>query len=118
MNSVSDILDWYEGKEQPTDAPATGASVEKTVSIEQEIAKDSEEQEKISQEREQEEDKVLMTEYENCIKAIGISEFLRNKLSNYLAMTQVSDFDSLKKDEMKNEIKYIVDELSKITAEL
>ena len=110
---MKSVLEWYENidQEEPApDAETSGASIEQTVSIEKEVEQE--------QETDSEQDHVQMQEYENCIKAIGISEFLRNKLSNYLAMTQVSDFDSLKKDELKNEIKYIVDELSRTTSEL
>ena len=99
---MKSVMEWYNN-EEPEQV--------QTVSIEQELD--------TQQEPEQEqEDEVLKTEYENCIKAVGIAEFLRNQLSNYLAMTQVPDLEGFKKDHMKSELKVIMNELSKTVAEL
>jgi len=100
---MKSVMEWYNNEE-----PQEPEQVQ-TVSIEQELA---------AQQEPEQEDEVLKTEYENCIKAVGIAEFLRNQLTNYLAMTQVPDLEGFKKDHMKSELKVIMDELSKTVAEL
>lgn len=100
---MKDISEWYNDEKPPVEQV-------KTVSIEKEI-------ESIPEPEEQE-DHVLKTEFENCIKAVGLSEFLRNQLGNYIAMTQVPDLEGFKKDHMKSEIKTVMQELSKTIGEL
>lgn len=98
---MKSISEWYNGDE-PDQEPQV-----QSVSIEKEIAP-----------QEQEEDNVLRNEFENCIKAVGLAEFLRNQLGNYVAMTQVPDLEGFKKDHMKSEIKTVMQELSNTIAEL
>lgn len=102
---MKSVMEWYNNEE-----PQEQEQVQ-SVSIEKEIAFQGEPEER-------QEDKVLRTEYENCIKAVGIAEFLRNQLSNYLAMTQTPDLEAFKKDHMKSELKVVMDELSRTVAEL
>jgi len=103
---MQSILDWYQGNESPNQPEQQVQQV----SIEQELEKREQEQ--------QEADHVAMNEYQNCIKAVGLSELLRNNLANYLAMTQVPDLEGFKKDEMRAGIKTVLDELSGVIGEL
>lgn len=121
QKTKKDLEEWYQEVTRKS-----FDSLEKTgqeqVDIEGEMERQSrQEPEQATQEEPEEspyEDNVLYKEYKNCIQAIGVTEYLRGKLSNYLAMTQVSDFDDLKKEQNKKEIQEIVNELSKTIAEL
>lgn len=103
---MQSVLEWYEN----SDSPNEPEQQVQQVSIEQELEKEQEEQ--------QEQDNVLANEYENVIKAIGITELLRNNLTSYLAMTQVPDLEAFKKDEMRAGIKHVLNELSNTVGEL
>lgn len=108
------ILEWYKEQNNPLSISAKVIEEKpeqvQMVSIEKEID--------IENSIEMEQDNVLKTEFENCIKAVGITEYLRNQLTNYIAMTQVPDLEGFKKDKMKSELKVIMDELSRTIAEL
>lgn len=108
------ILEWYKEQNNPLSVSAEKIEEKpeqvQIVSIEKEID--------VENSTEIEQDNVLKTEFENCIKAVGIAEYLRNQLNNYIAMTQVPDLEGFKKDKMKSELKVIMDELSRTIAEL
>lgn len=103
---MQSVLEWYENRVSPNEPEQQVQQV----SIEQELEKE--------QEKTAEQDHVLANEYENCIKAVGITELLRNNLANYLAMTQVPDLEAFKKDELRGNIKQILNELSNTIGEL
>jgi hypothetical protein len=113
---MKSVLEWYNQENSPLSVSAETIKEKpeqvKVVSIEKEIGIDSEDAIEIEQ------DNVLRTEFENCIKAVGVTEYLRNLLTNYVAMTQVPDLDGFKKDKMKSELKVVMDELSRTIAEL
>lgn len=116
---MNNLLDWYhnyglEGQEEPENLKNTDGPPNIEQELEQEVEKEQEERDSAHPY----EDNVLLREYKNCVQAIGISEFLRNKLANYLAMTQVQDFDDVKKQDEKQEIQKVVNELSNIVSEL
>jgi hypothetical protein len=101
---MQNILDWYNNEEE-TEKPEQVTNV----SIEQEI--------NTSEEPEQE-DEVSNVEFENCVKAVGLTEYLRNQLSNYIPMTQVPDLEGFKKDKARADIKLVLNELTNTIAEL
>jgi hypothetical protein len=101
---MQNILDWYNNEEE-TEKPEQVTNV----SIEQEI--------NTSEEPEQE-DEVSNVEFENCVKAVGLTEYLRNQLSNYIPMTQVPDLEGFKKDKSRADIKLVLNELTNTIAEL
>lgn len=103
---MQNILEWYENSNSSNEPERQVQQV----SIEQELDKE--------QEKQEEQDNVLSNEYENVIKAIGITELLRNNLTSYLAMTQVPDLEAFKKDEMRAGLKHVLDELSNTIGEL
>jgi len=103
---MQNILDWYNNEEE-TEKPEQVTNV----SIEQEI-NTSEEPEP------EQEDEVSNIEFENCVKAVGLAEYLRNQLSNYIPMTQVPDLEGFKKDKARADIKLVLNELTNTIAEL
>jgi len=103
---MQNILDWYNNEEE-TEKPEQVTNV----SIEQEI-NTSEEPEP------EQEDEVSNVEFENCVKAVGLTEYLRNQLSNYIPMTQVPDLEGFKKDKARADIKLVLNELTNTIAEL
>jgi len=103
---MENVLEWYQNNQSPNQPEQQVQQV----SIEQELEKHEQEQ--------QEADHVAMNEYQNCIKAVGLSELLRNNLANYLAMTQVPDLEGFKKDDMRANIKQVLNDLSNTIAEL
>lgn len=119
---MNNLLDWYH--KHGIDAPDSSSEVDGlkntdgSPNIEQELEQEVEQEQQDREEVSPYEDNVLMKEYKNVLQAIGISEFLRNKFANYLAMTQVQDFDDTKKHNEKQEIQKVVNELSNIVSEL
>lgn len=103
---MKSVLEWYEDDSPSSQETSIGQIVTSTPEKENHEVPS------------QEEDHVLANEYENCLKAVGITEFLKGKLANYLAMTQDQDLEGFKKDEMKNGLKEVVNELSNTIAEL
>lgn len=117
-NTKKDLKEWYERVTNQTFDSAEAAVDKGSYDIEKELERETEQSQEQEQPQNPYEDKVLFNEYKNCVQAIGMTEFLKSKLANYLPMTQVADFDSMKKEQDKEEIKRIVDELSKVVAEL
>lgn len=103
---MQNILDWYNNEEE-MEKPEQVTNV----SIEQEI-NTAEEPEP------EQEDEVSNAEFENCVKAVGLTEYLRNQLSNYIPMTQVPDLEGFKKDKARADIKLVLNELTNTIAEL
>lgn len=101
---MKSISEWYNEEEPSQEPPeqVQGVSIEKELEAQVKV----------------EPDNVLQSEFENCIKAVGLAEFLRNQLGNYVAMTQVPDLEGFKKDHMKSEVKTVMQELSNTIAEL
>lgn len=121
---MKSVLEWYENT--PAITSQNNQGHQSVPDIESELNNNIEKEQPEEQPEEQptqEQDTVLMNEYKNCLHAIGTSEFLRHELTNYLAFTQVHDFDAdkeaaMKKEQFKNQIKEVANELSKIISEL
>lgn len=114
------LMEWYEDKNLEI-----GDINVNRVSIEKEIVPDKQEPEKEDcsapekDKEENQEDAVLQNEYKNCIKLIGLIEYLKTKVENHLSLTTVSDFNNpFEKDASKAALKEFANEISNSISEL
>jgi len=63
-------------------------------------------------------EKVVLMDYEKCIKTIGLIEFLRSKVVGFLELNKTSGINEFEKEKNKEAMKTIVDEISRTVAEI